>query len=317
VCEVHAEDCPALRALGARWRSFESGTFLRVTAALLELIRARIDLDGVPVVDGLSLATTGDKLIVLGGPRALFEAASGVRAASHGEVRVRGVSARRAARGGNVAGAPGSPPFPPKWTARDYVRWSARVTGHGKRDASALAEQAMSLLKMPSLSEPLVNASVHVRRAVSIASALATGAEAIFLEEPLAGLPEEAGRHFARIVLRALEGRSWIVFAARLPLESPFAMDADEAAIVSSRGLLAQGAPAELAARERAYALRLLGKVERFARLATEKGARVSGSGSDLTVDLGDGLVVSDLLRVAKEAEVTVLELEPLAHAFA
>jgi ABC-2 type transport system ATP-binding protein len=289
-----------------------------VTAPLLELLQTRIDVEGVPVVDGLSLTATGDRLIVLGGAQALFEAASGVRTPSHGDVRVRGVPARRAARVGSMAGAPVAPPFPPKWTARDYVRWSARISGHGKQDAAALAEQAITRLKMTAFAaDTLSNASVHARRAVTIAAALATGANAIFLEEPLLGLPEEAGRHFARIVLRALEGRSWVVFAARLPLESPFAMDADEAAIVSDRGILAQGAPAELAARERAYAVRVLGKVADFARLATARGARVSGSGNDLTVDLGDELKVSDLLRAASEAEATVLELEPLAHAFA
>jgi len=208
-------------------------------------------------------------------------------------------------------------PLSPKWTARDYVTWSARIAGHRKKDAIVLAEQAMVQMKMVvTAGERLSGASTQTRRAVSIAAALATGAEAIFLEEPLLGLPDDAARHFARIILRALEGRSWMVFSARLPLESPFAMDADEAAIVAGSRVLAQGAPAELATREHAYAVRVLGRAADFARIATERGAHVSGSGNDLTVDLGEGLSVSDLLRVALEARATVLELEPLAHAF-
>jgi ABC-type multidrug transport system ATPase subunit len=288
-----------------------------VATPLLQLVHTRIDIDGVPAVDGLSLTTTGDRVVILGGPRALFEAASGVRTPSHGEVQVRGVAARRAARGGSVAGAPFDPPFSPKWTAREYVTWSARISGHGKKDARALAEQSLAQLKMaPSAGERLSNASTQMRRAVTIAAALATGAQTVFLEEPLAGLPDDAARHFARIILRALEGRSWLVFAARLPLESPFAMDAEEAIVVADSRVLAQGAPAELAAHERAFAVRVLGRAADFARLATERGAHVSGSGNELTIDLGEGLTVSDLLRAAAEARATVLELEPVAHAF-
>jgi ABC-2 type transport system ATP-binding protein len=289
-----------------------------MSAPLLELVQARIDVDGVPAVDGLSLRATGDRVIVLGGAKALFETAAGVRSPSHGEVQVRGVAARRAARERNVAGAPVAPPLPPKWTAREYVTWSARISGQGRREATLLVEQSIAALKMGAAAgEKLGATSTQTRRATVIAAALATGAGAIFLEEPLMGLSDDAARNFARVVLKALEGRSWIVFSARLPLESPFAMDADEAAIVGKSRVIAQGAPAELAAHERTYALRVLGRAEDFARLAAARGARVSGSGNHLTVDLGESLLVSDLLRVAAETEATVLELEPLAHAFA
>jgi ABC-type multidrug transport system ATPase subunit len=289
-----------------------------MSAPLLELVQARIDVDGVPAVDGLSLTTTGDRVVVLGGAKALFEAACGVRTPSHGQVQVRGTEARRAARERTVAGAPLEPPLSPTWTARDYVTWSARIAGHGHREATALAEQAIADLKMiAAAGERLSTAATLLRRATTVAAALATGAEAIFLEEPLAGLSDDSARNFARIVLRALEGRSWMVFSARLPLESPFAMDADEAAVVASSRVLAQGAPAELAAHERAYAIRVTGHTEDFARIVIERGAHVTGSGNNLTVDLGQHLLVSDLLRAAHEAEATVLELEPLAHAFA
>jgi ABC-2 type transport system ATP-binding protein len=264
----------------------------------------------------MRLVTTGDRVLILGGAPAVFEAACGVMTPSHGEVRVRGAAARDAARVGSVAGAPASLPFPPRWTARQYVTWSARVSGRPRQEALALAEEAMALLKMvSSAGEALVGASTQTRRTVSIAAALATGATSVFLEEPLYGLTEEAGRHFARLVLRALQGRSWAVFAARLPLESPFAMEADEAVVMSGRGVLAQGAPAELAARERCYAIRVTGMVDDFARRAAERGARVTGTGGELMVDLG-GLGVSDLLRTALETQTTLLELEPVAHAF-
>jgi hypothetical protein len=94
-------------------------------------------------------------------------------------------------------------------------------------------------------------------------------------------------------------------------------MDADEAALVEDHRVVGQGAPAELASHERAFAVRVLGSCDDFARLASSRGIRVSGSGPDLTVDLGPSLSVSDLLRLASEAHATVVELQPLAHAFA
>jgi len=289
-----------------------------MTAPLLELVQARIDVEGVPAVDGLSLKTTGDRVLVLGGAKALFEAACGTRTPSHGEVRVRGVPARQAARRRHVAGAPLEPPLSPSWTPREYATWSARIAGQGRKEAIALAERSLTELKMiATAGEKLGSASLQTRRATIIAAALATGADAILLEEPLIGLSDDAARNFSRIILRALDGRGWAVFCARMPLESPFAMDAEEAAVVARSRVLAQGAPAELAAHERTYALRVLGHADDFARLVAERGARVSGSGNHLTIDLGEGLLVSDLLRIAAQAEATVLELEPLAHAFA
>src|ERR1700722_19056757 len=222
-----------------------------VVAPLLELVHTRIDVEGVPTVDGLSLTTGGDRIVILGGAKVLFEAASGMRVPTHGEIRARGVAARSAARIGLLAGAPCDPPFPAKWTVRDYVTWSARLAGHGPGDARALVEQALAEMKMFAVAgDRLRGAPTQTRRATSIAAALATGADMILLEEPVAGLPDDTARHFARIVLRALGKRAWAVFAARLPLESPFAMDADEAAVVLGGSLVAQGAPAELAARD-------------------------------------------------------------------
>jgi ABC-2 type transport system ATP-binding protein len=289
-----------------------------VVAPLLELVRARIDVEGVPAVDGLSLVTGEDRVVVLGGPKVLFEAASGMRVPAHGEVRTRGVPARSAARSGVMAGAPCDPPFPPHWTVREYVTWSARIAGHELGDARALAEGAIAEMKMSAVAgAPLKGATTSTRRATSIAAALATGAEMILLEEPVIGLADDTARNFARMVLRALDKRAWAVFAARLPLESPFALDADEAVIVLGSRVVAQGAPGELAARDHAYAVRLLGAADDFARLAAARGARVSGHGPELTIDLGESLAVSDLLKAAAEARATVLELRPLSHAFA
>lgn len=226
--------------------------------------------------------------------------------------------ARAAVRSGGAAGAPLDSALPPKWTAREYVTWSARICGSTRKDARSLADQAIERMQMNAVADvPLAASSTETRRATSIAAALATGAKTVLLEEPTRGLADDVARNFARVLIRALEGCGWAVFASHVPLASPLAMDADEAIVIAGDLVVAQGAPAELATRERAYAVRVLGRADDFSRLASSRGARVSGQGAELTIDLGESLAVSDLLRAAQDAQATILELRPLAHAFA
>ncbi len=103
--------------------------------ALLEAERVRIDVACAPALDGLSLTTTGDHLLVLGAPRALAEAVCGVRAVVHGALRIAGESPAAALETGAVAGSTGDAPTPPKWTPREYVTWSARLVGSTRSEA--------------------------------------------------------------------------------------------------------------------------------------------------------------------------------------
>jgi ABC-type multidrug transport system ATPase subunit len=287
-----------------------------VATSILELTRARIDVAGIPAIDGLSLTSTGERVLVLGAARALFQAASGLLGVSHGEVRLSGVASLVAVRTGVAAGAPLDPPLPAKWTPFTYAVWSARLAGHSVGAARALAHDALERMKMGAFdATPLGKATPQVRRATVIAAALATGAKTLLLEDPVVGLPDEVARNVARVLTQATRDRAWVVFAGRMSLVSPLAMEADEAIVVSGSAVIAQGAPADLASRERSFALRVYGEAQDFARIVGERGARVSGEGERLVVDLGEHVTVKDLLHIARESKATILELYPLAHA--
>jgi ABC-type multidrug transport system ATPase subunit len=289
-----------------------------VTKPVLEAARLRVDVAGVPEIEGLSFETTGDRVLILAAPTALFRAAAGALGASHGELLTGGIKPEDAVRARVAAGAPIDPPLPPSWTSQEYVTWSARLAGHAKRDAVARADDLLGRLKLDSLgSLRLRHVPLPARRAVVVAAALATGATTLFLEDPVRGMAEDAARTFARVVLRATAGLRMVVFSPRSSLASPFAIDADEVLMMDGKSVLAQGAPAEVAARDRSYALRLHGGRVDFARLAEKRGARVSGRGPSYTVDLGETLRPNDLLDVAAAAGAVILELRPLAHAFA
>ncbi len=171
---------------------------------LLSASFLRVDVDGVPALDGFSLRTTGERVLLLGAARALFEAASGLRGARRGELSVDGRAPKTAAREGQVACAPLDPSLPPRWTLLEYVTWSARLAGHSRADGRRLAEEALERMQLGSNARSRLGAaSVSLRRATVLAAALATGAPVLLLDDPLVALPDEAARALARVVARA------------------------------------------------------------------------------------------------------------------
>jgi len=289
---------------------------------LLAASSVRIDVAGATALDGLTLTTTGERVLVMAAPRALFEAAAGLRWVARGQLQVAGVTPQEAVRRGLVACAPRDPPMPPAWTVHQYVTWSARLVGHARATARQLADDSIARLALgPIAHAKLGGAAPGTRRGTVLAAAVATGAAGMLLEDPLLGLPDEVARPFARVVARLLADRRAIVFAGRLPLESPLALWADEALVVDGSEVVAQGQPAEIAAAERTLALRVRGDVEAFARGVEAAGGvvvvhRAAPTAARVRVQLGP-LAARDLLRIAAEAEAVVVELRPLAGAFA
>lgn len=276
----------------------------------------RVDVDGVPACDGLTFRTSGDRVLVLGAPRALFESLTGLRPVVRGALNIRGSAATTATREGLVAGAPLDPALPAKWTALEYVTWSSRLAGHSAGDARSLAKEAMARVQLgPLATLPLARLVTHARRAVVLAAALATDAAVLVVDDPLATLPEEVARTWARILVQALEERSWIVLASRVSLTSPLAMNADEALVVSASRVDAQGPPAEIAAADRRFVARIHGSLESLGKRLAERGARMDIQGAQVVLELGDSVTTAELLAMCAEADVTLVEMIPVARA--
>jgi ABC-2 type transport system ATP-binding protein len=282
----------------------------------------RVDVAGVPAVDRLSLASAGRRVLVLGAPRALFEAAAGLRSWMAGVLLVEGAAPLDAVRARAVASAPLDPPLPAGWTVVEYVVWSARIAGHAKGDATALADEALQALEIGVFGRAKLGpASRHVRRATVVAAAIATGAGTLLLDDPLVALPPEAAQSLARRLVTATSPRRTVTFAARMPLGSPLAVAADEALVLDGSRVAAQGTPAEVAASAGAYTLRVAGDVAAFAQAVRARGAVVLAPDGPpgprrLRVELGP-LRTRDLLQLAEESHAVVLELRPIGYAFA
>ena len=275
----------------------------------------RVDIDGIPACDGITLQTSGERVIICGTPHAFFEALTGLRPVVRGALRVRGIQARSAALEGRVAGAPLEPPLPPKWTALEYVTWSARLAGHSPAAAKEHADEALRRVQLHALSkQPLARAVPHARRAVVLAAAMATGADVLVVEDPLANLPEESARIFASIFVDALEDKSWVVLTSQLGLTSPLTLAADEALLLSGARLDVQGPPAEIFAEHR-FVARIHGNLEPFLEKVAARGVRGAVEGAHVVLDLGSSVTTADVLAIAVETDVVVVELVPLARA--
>jgi ABC-type multidrug transport system ATPase subunit len=289
---------------------------------LLAAASLRVDTDGVPAVDGLSFATTGERVLVLGAARALFEAAASLRAVTRGELRVEGTTPLDAVRSGVATCAPLDPPLPPRWTVAQYATWSARLAGHSRSSAASLAGEALERMSLGTVATTRLGAAATaVRRGTVLAAALATGAKTLLVDDPAPGLSDEAARSLGRVLARALADRRCALFSGRVSLASPLGLAADEALVVDGPRVVAQGAPAEIAAAERTLVLRVYGNAVAFAREVERLGGRAdvatgAPAPAHVQVHLGP-LATGDVLRIAAETSAIVVELRPLARAFA
>jgi ABC-2 type transport system ATP-binding protein len=293
-----------------------------VGPALLEANDLRVDVHGVAEVDGLTFTTEHDRVVVVGAGRALFDAAGGVVTPARGVVYVQGRPAAEALAAGHVAAAPRDPALPPKWTPLEYATWSARLAGFARADAAARASAAVERMGMRAQAGvSLGTAPLVVKRATSIAAAFATGARVIVLEDPSPSLGDADAAELAKVTARALEGRAWILFAARAPLASALVASAEEAIVIAGSSVADRGLPAVLATRDRRYAVDAHGAGEALARAVVARGARVesfvaSPGSARFVLELPEGATTRDLFACAADVGAVVVELRPIARAF-
>ena len=278
----------------------------------------RIDADsGVPSCDGVTFATTGERVLLLAAPHALFLGATGLAPVIRGALAVRGIPAADAALRVTIAGAAMDPPLPPRWTVLEYLTWSARLSGVPHVEAGPSAARAIERLKLgPMGKTPLAKLVPHARRATVVGAALATYAEVIALDDPLGGLPDEVADAYGSVLVEALDDRAWIVFAPRMPLASPLGAAADEALVFGHGGEVdAQGVPRVIAGASRRFVGRTLGSIEGLAASLESRGARLETKGAHVLFDLGATLSTGELVAMCAAADVTVVELLPAVRA--
>lgn len=285
---------------------------------LLSAQGVRVDQDQVPTVVGLDVQAEGPHLLVLGAPRALFLAAAGVLPCRGGRLRIAGLNPLEALRSGHLSAAIELGATPPDWTTLDWIEWSLRLQGMPARHARLRALQTLSRFDLGDHGGVRLRlAQPPLRAVLPVMAAVASEAPTVLFDDPLAALDAQTARDFARKLARELRERSWIAFLPRLSLDSPLAVEADEALLFEGHELIAQGAPAELAAAERRYLVRVVGDGRALGEAITRRGGNLQGHRlqagmAELTVDLDDKLAALDLFTMADELNQAIVELVPV-----
>lgn len=300
--------------------------------ALLSAEGARIAVDGVTAVDGLTLETRGDHVAIAGDPRALMAAITGVPLADPtaeddggppGEALL--VAGRLALAGRDVGGrahlsamgaAPLDPPLPPGLTAHDYVAWGARLGGASKGAARDLAEAALSRAGLAEARKRKLDVlTLPERRALSLAQAVVMGPEVLVAESPLSGLEGAPAAFVMRALLSVSEGLRALVSIARIDAgsaEGTLARGASHLVLLAGGEVAVEGAPGDLFAASKVVSLLVRSNAEPLRAELLAHGIDLVGGPTRFAARLPAGATPRQILIAAAAARAAVVEMIPV-----
>jgi ABC-2 type transport system ATP-binding protein len=287
------------------------------TAPLLEASDLRVDVAGAAALDRVSFVTRGTSAAIAGDGDGLILAIAGRAKVRAGRLLLGGrdVSRREHFSAGTVGLAPLDPPLPDRFTAREYLAWSARLAGFGRAEARKLAAATLGALELDRLAGArLKGLPLQERRALVIAQAVVASPAVLVATAPLSGLSGEAATYVERVLTTATRGRSWIVSLSSVhpgSLEHALATSADELLVFASGALVRAGKLHQMEDHSRAYTLMLRGKAAEFRAALKAKGVELAGGPRRFLVDLPADMKTQELLALSTEIGAPIVELLP------
>ncbi|MFT3773898.1 MAG: ABC transporter ATP-binding protein [Minicystis sp.] len=304
------------------------------TVPLLAATEARIAVDGVTAVDRLTLATTGDHVLLAGDTRALFAAITGVPLAdptkpedeegelpgeayvAAGTLTLVGRSVGDRAHLAVMGAAPLDPPLPPRWTVEEYVTWGARLAGASRWTARDLAKAALSRVGLAPARRKRLDTLVRAeRRVLLLAQAVVMGPEVLVAEAPLSGMEGAAAAFVMQALLAAGEGRRVLLSAARVDAgsaEGALARGASHLVVLAGGEVAVEGPPGELFAAARVVSLTVRGNTEALRAELSARGIDLRGGPVRFSASLPAGATTREVLAAAAAARAPVVEMVPV-----
>ena len=270
---------------------------------------------------------TGEVLGVLGpngaGKTTAIRVLTTILDPSEGSFSVAGVPHTRPSKIRRLVGVlPESAGYPARQTGAEYLRYFARLFGHSRASARALAEELLVQVRLHDRKHSLIAGySRGMRQRLGIARALINDPQVVFLDEPTLGLDPAGQRQVLALIRRITTERgATVLLSTHLLAEVE---DVCSRVVILNRGrLVAEGTVAEVARRAAAPRSARL-------RVAAEHVARaretLTGSAGIERVEPADGHVgslvavfdgvgsrnaMNDGLRALADAEVPVLAFE-------
>jgi ABC-2 type transport system ATP-binding protein len=297
------------------------------TGLAVEVLDVRKEYGSLVAVESLSFAVEpGEILGVLGpngaGKTTAIRVLTTILLPTRGEFVVAGVPHTRPAEIRRRIGVlPESAGYPERQTGADYLRYHARLYGHGRASAAAASQ---ALLEEVGLAErarsPITSYSRGMRQRLGIARALVNDPTVVFLDEPTLGLDPAGHRQMLALVRRIARERGTTVL-----LSTHLLAEVEETCsrvLILNRGrVAAEGTVSEVARRAaapRSARLRVPAERTTIALRAlssapgVERVDRADGQAGTLTVQLvgpGDNHYNASLQPLV-EAGVPVLAFE-------
>jgi ABC-type nitrate/sulfonate/bicarbonate transport system ATPase subunit len=203
-----------------------------------------LTLDGVPVLDELSLEVPSGGIVALIGPSGcgkstLLSVLAGLRGPDAGVVTLGGRPG--GARLGALTLMPQSDALLPWRTLLDNVAVAPRLRGEGRAEARASARRALARLGLAGFEDHYPHAlSGGMRQRAALARTLLGGGRGWLLDEPFGALDA-----LTRADLQAVLARAW---EAERPTSLLVTHDLDEALILADRVLVSSPRPARVIA---------------------------------------------------------------------
>lgn len=292
---------------------------------LLEIEDARIDQDGVPLIEGLTLRAEGNRAGFVGDASGLFALLGGSAELSAGRLLVAGRDAKGALAAGVVGLARRDPLLPESWDAERYLIEGARLGGLGRRAAADSVRSLLAGLGLAHLAgRRIATLTLTEKRAVALALALTDAPAVLAVEDPVSDLDARGVGELCSLIERAAADRALIVSTSALPRVGPehalFAR-AEQVFLIEAGSLVGQGNLEALTQPGRRYLVSVSRRGKELAERLSAAGlpvapARASsaviGEGARFLVSLPEAGGTLPIVEAALAAGAPIVELVPL-----
>lgn len=290
-----------------------------MTTPLLRCSDARIDAQGAVLLDALTFEVDGARVGLVGAFGPLFRLFARNAELSRGAVETLGCPAWSAAATNRIGLATFDPTLPEPWTVLEYLAASAELLGLSRRTARRSGLEALELVGAGALAKrKIASLGPGERRIALIAQAVVTKPPAIFVERPLAGLPEEAATEVRRALEAATHGRRLVASAeapAGIGPELNLLSAMDRVVVLEGSTVVAVGAPAEALRPSRRCVVFAAWHAPALMNRLVERGLEVertedfADEAGRLVVHLSEGHTTMTIVDAALEVEAPLLEL--------
>lgn len=291
--------------------------------ALLELDAARIDQDGVPLCEGLSLSASGARVGLVGDFSGVFALLGGRAELVAGRVTLQGHDAVGAVAAGLVGLCRRERVWPEAWNLDRYLIEGARLGGLGRRDAQDAVRAVLAALDLAHLaSRRLETLTAAEKRAAALALALADSPRVLAVEDPVSGLDDRSTGFLCEVIERAAAGRALVLSTSVLPRSGPehaLLASAEELFVLDAGTLVEHGPLASLARPGSRYLVSVTRHGPELSERLTALGLGVAAAPparattTRLVVSLPEGAGTDPIVEAALATHAPIVELVPLS----